>query len=127
MHLAALNAEYYTRATTPATTNPANPPHAMLNLYDPDDDEFFSEPGDDGGVAAYVTDAIGHHQQLEAERLADAAHQVQGHLESVAQQQPLHGMTNISSSDHPRVRAIRDTKNKVAIKSRGHRNPSKTF
>ena len=60
----------------------------MFNLYDSDEDEFYSETEDDGGLGADVADALAHYQQLEAERLADSAHQVHDHLEAVAQQGP---------------------------------------
>ena len=55
----------------------------MFNLYDQDDD-FFSETEDDGGLGADVADALEHYQKLEAERIADSAHQVHDHLEAVA-------------------------------------------
>ena len=84
MHLTTANAALHSanqaRATTPAVTNPANPPNKVFDLFDSDEEDFFSDTGDD------VTDAINHYQQLEAQRLADAAHHVHGHLESVAQQ-----------------------------------------
>ena len=84
MHLTTANAALHSanqaRASTPAVTNPANPPNKVFDLYDSDDEDFFSDTGDD------VTDAINHYQQLEAQRLADAAHHVHGHLDSVAQQ-----------------------------------------
>ena len=49
---------------------------------------FYSDTEDDGGLGADVADALAHYQQLEAERLADSAHQVHDHLEAVAQQGP---------------------------------------
>ena len=60
----------------------------MFNLYDQDDEDFNSDTEGDGGVGADVADALAHYQQLEAERLADSAHQVHDHLEAVAQQGP---------------------------------------
>ena len=84
MHLTAANAALHSanraQAPTPAVTNPTNPPNTVFDLYDPDDEDFYSEAGGD------VTDEINHYQKFEAERLADAAHHVQGHLDSVAQQ-----------------------------------------
>ena len=58
---------------------------AMFNLYDQDDEDFFSDTEDAGGLGAHVADALAHYQQLEAERLADSAHQAHDHLEAVAQ------------------------------------------
>ena len=61
---------------------------AKFNLYDSDEKDFYSDTEDDGGLGADVADALAHYQQLEAERLADSAHQVHDHLEAVAQQGP---------------------------------------
>ena len=58
---------------------------AMFNLYDQDDKDFYSDTEDDGGLGADVADALAHYQQLEAERLADSAHQVHDHVQVVAQ------------------------------------------
>ena len=70
----------------PAITNPANPPNAMFNLYDHDDD-FESFHGDeDGGLGADVSDAVDHYQQLEAARLASITQQAHVHLDSVGTQ-----------------------------------------
>ena len=59
---------------------------AKFKLYDSDEDDFYSDIDDDGGLGADVADALEHYQQLEAERLADSAHQVHDHLEAVSQQ-----------------------------------------
>ena len=47
LHAATTNVANHARLNYPPTTNQANPPNAMFNLYDPDDDEFLSDPGDD--------------------------------------------------------------------------------
>ena len=57
---------------------------AMFNLYDQDDEDFYSDTEDDGGLGADVADDLAHYQQLEAEK--HSAHQVHDHLEAVAHQ-----------------------------------------
>ena len=68
-------------ATFAQASNPAK-----FNLYDSDEEDFYSDTEGDGGLGADVADALAHYQQLEAERLADSAHQVHDRLEAVAQQ-----------------------------------------
>ena len=61
---------------------------AKFKLYDSDEEDFYSDTEDDGGLGADVADALAHYQQMEAERLADSAHQVHADLEAVTQQGP---------------------------------------
>ena len=97
----------------------------MFNLYDQDDVEFYSDTEDDGGLGADVADALEHYQQLEAERLADSAHQVHDHLEVVAQQ----GMPLA----HVRAQGERNKRSYSPMRRAGspvpevHRNPRGIF